>query len=275
MKNFAAKLLIISGGLLLFLSVIGDLSPIGGYENNEPRSWEKYDSSLVSRTNSMNDLTLSAKAMENNYENLSDEKKMLLLYEVVISRFTHNAGAKHTIFTNWILFLLGKIANPLGFIWDPDIFVSKGHSLICSQSSYLLMQLAIQNGIKARHVGLNGHVVMEAWYDNDWHLFDPDAEVVPRDTSGRVLSVEELSRNMILLKNEYPAMKGDFVPIIASREDNSFVSYPTGAYFEWKSQVLYYFEKIAQLLKYLVSLIFVVFGLYLQFTHNKANALGR
>jgi len=193
---------------------------------------------------------------------------MISLYEIVTDRFTHNEGARHTVFTNWLLFSLGKIVTPLGIIWSPDVFVSKGYSLICSQSSYLLMQLALKSGIRARHVGLNGHVVMEAWYDNDWHLFDPDAEVIPRDSTESVLSVEELSRNIDLLKKEYPRIKGDYVNIITSREDNSFVSYPVGAYFEWKSQVLFYFEKIAQILKYLIPLLIVVFGAYLHFTPN-------
>jgi len=125
MKNISAKLLVISGILLLCFSIIGDFSSIGGYENNEPRSWEKYDTSLASRINSMDDLILEAKAMQNNFDTLSDENKMLLLYEVVINRFTHNDGAEHTIFTNWTLFFLGKVARPLGMIWDPDIFVSK------------------------------------------------------------------------------------------------------------------------------------------------------
>ncbi len=275
MKNTLAILIIMTGIGLLGVTIIGSFTSIGGYENIRPRSWEKYDSSLASKTSSMNDLILQAKAMNSSYDTLSEEKKMLSLYNVVINRFTHNNGARHTIFTNWILFVLGKVASPLGYIWDPDLFVSKGHSLICSQSSYLLMQLALKNNIRARHVGLNGHVVMEAWYDDDWHLFDPDAEVVPKDASGNILSVEELSKNMDILKKEYPKIKGDFVPIIASREDNSFVSYPMGAHFEWKSQAMFYLEKIARVLKYLIPVLFVAFGVYLKFTRNKKNALER
>lgn len=268
MKSILAKLLMILGSSLLFLSMIGSFTSIGGYENNKPRTWERFDKSLVNQTHSIDDLVSEAKGRKDNFGALSDEQKMILLYEVVIDRFTHNGGARHTIFTNWILFFAGKIVSPLGIIWDPNIFVSKGHSLICSQSSYLLMQLALRNGIKARHVGLNGHVVMEAWYDNDWHLFDPDAEVMPKDNTGNILSVEELSKDIVKLNKEYPLIKGDFISIIASREDNSFVSYPVGAYFEWKSQVLFYFEKIVQAFKYMASLLIIAIGIYLQLTHN-------
>lgn len=268
MKGILVKLLIIVGVSLLSLSMIGSFTSMGGYENNEPRPWERFDKSLVNRIHSIDDLTLEAKRRENNIVSMNDEQKMILLYEVVIDSFTHNAGARHTIFTNWLLFFAGKIAAPLGIIWEPDIFVSKGHSLICSQSSYLLMQLALRNGIKARHVGLNGHVVMEAWYDNDWHLFDPDAEVMPKDDAGSILSVEDLSKDIVKLNKEYPSIKGDFVTIIASREDNSFVSYPVGVYFEWKSQALFYFEKIAEVFKYLASVLIVAIGIYLHLAHK-------
>ncbi len=262
-KKITAKTLAILGVSLLCVSLIGDFTSIGGYENNIPRAWERFDKSLVSKTRDIGDLILEAKRRQENFSTLNDEQKMIVLYEVVIDRFVHNEGARHTIYTNWLLYLGGKVVSPLGIIWDPDILVSKGHSLICSQSSYLLLQMALQNKIKARHVGLNGHVVMEAWYADDWHLFDPDAEVMPKDVSGRILSVDELSKNTDIVKKEYPIIKGEYINIIISREDNSFVSYPVGAYFEWKSQVLFYFEKIAQVFKYLIPLFILFCSIYL------------
>lgn len=269
MKAVVAKSFICIGVALFCIAFLGDTTHIGGYENTERRSWEQFDKALVSRTNSVEDLITEAKDREENYKQLSDEKKMIALYEVVIDRFTHNAGAKHTLFTNWLLYFLGKANPTLGTIMAPDIFVAKGHSLICSQSSYLLMQMALREGIVSRHVGLNGHVVMEAWYDDNWHLFDPDAEVVPRNSEGYVLSVTELSKSPSILRSAYSGVKGDFVHIISSRQDNSFVSYPKGAYFEWKTQVLFYLEKLAQILKYFISCFFTIFGIYMWCTRNK------
>ncbi len=267
--NLTIKIsLLMFGALLIGLSLIGDFTSVGGYANRKPRSWERFDEQLASRTHNITDLIVEAKKRSPDYGSLNDEQKMILLYEVVIDRFTHNAGARHTIFTNWLLYLAGKFASPLGVIWDPDLFVAKGQSLICSQSSYLLVQLALQNGIRARHVGLNGHVVMEAWYDNDWHLFDPDAEVVPK-SSGIILSVDRLAQNNELLTKLYPPIKGDFIDIVSSREDNSFASHPIGTYFEWKSQVLFYFEKLAQILKYLIPLLMISFSVFLKSASNK------
>jgi hypothetical protein len=49
--------------------------------------------------------------------------------------------------------------------------------------------------------------------------------------------------------------------IISSREDNTFMSYPVGSQFEWKSQVLYEIEKIAQITKFVIPLPLISFGL--------------
>jgi hypothetical protein len=42
------------------------------------------------------------------------------------------------------------------------------------------------------------------------------------------------------------------------------MSYPVGTYFEWKSQVLRYFEKAMEVLKYLLPLLLIGLGLRLK-----------
>jgi hypothetical protein len=103
---------------------------------------------------------------------------------------------------------------------------------------------------------------MEAWYENDWHLYDPDFEVVPRDETGVVLSVEELATDIHALKTAYHGVKSVAIPIIASREDNTFMSYPIGAQFEWKSQVLSRMEQIMEVLKFIIPLLLIGYGLF-------------
>lgn len=109
--------------------------------------------------------------------------------------------------------------------------VRDGYSGYCDQVSFVLVQLALENGIQARHVGLEGHVVMEAWYDNDWHMYDPDMKIVPAGPDGTILSVDALSRSDTLLEKYYSGT--GFVDIIKSREDNNFVSTPAGSRFDW------------------------------------------
>ena len=66
----------------------------------------------------------------------------------------------------------------------------------------MLVTLARGYGIAARHLGLDGHVVMEAWYDGDWHMFDPTKDVVPV-ADGEVLSLEELAARPDLVRALY------------------------------------------------------------------------
>ena len=60
------------------------------------------------------------------------------LYELVIRRFTHK-NARHNLFSNFILYGMGKIHDAFAHIWDTEIMLSKGSALLCDQSSYLLL----------------------------------------------------------------------------------------------------------------------------------------
>jgi hypothetical protein len=63
---------------------------------------------------------------------------------------------------------------------------------LCHQMAQAMVDIATHAGVCARVVGLDGHVVVEAYYDDDWHGFDPHYGVVFRHGS-RVLSVAELA----------------------------------------------------------------------------------
>ena len=205
---------------------------------------------------------------------MSEQEKMLTAYDLVINRFTHTDQAKYTVFSNWVLWLMGKVSSPFSYIRDPEILVAKGHSAICSQQAYLLQILAEAIDIRTRAVGLNGHVVMEAWYENDWHLFDPDLELVPLLDNKRILSLDELARSPELIRQLY-AGRGDeeyvnsIVKIIATREDNSFSSYPKLVQFEWKTMGLFHFEKISNVMKWIIPTILLLLGLGLYFKNRR------
>ena len=50
------------------------------------------------------------------------------------------------------------------------------------------------------------------------------------------------------------------VSILGSRENNTYMSYPPGAWFEWKSNVLFWFEKLAEVLKFAIPALVVLLG---------------
>ena len=191
---------------------------------------------------------------------------MMGFYELVTERFIHGDTAHHNLFSNWLLAKMGTIYPAFAHIRVPETMVRRGYSLLCGQSSYVLLTLARERGVRVRHVGLVGHVVMEAWYDDDWHLFDPDLEVVPTDSAGRVLSVESLAQRSDLLEQYYGVYDGEnasVVEILGSRENNTYMSYPLGAWFEWKSNVLFWFEKLAAILKFVLPVFIIGFGAWL------------
>ena len=258
------------GAVLLLVTAVGHWTALAKYESAPPRTWERFDPKLADKLRSFSDLMEAAK-----YDlsvGSSEREIMDVLYEKVTQRFTHK-DARHNFYSNWLLYLAGKIHPALSHIYDPNLLVRGGHSLLCDQSSYVLLRLALANGIKARHVGLDGHVVMEAWYDSDWHLYDPDLEVIPVDSAGHVLGVEELALNQQLLKKYYGPH--GFVEIVSSRENNTYVSYPEGSRFEWKANVLAYLEKSAEILKFVFPIIMTAMGLRLANRQSNKADLGR
>lgn len=103
----------------------------------------------------------------------------------------------------------------------------------CDDAANVYAAIARAAGFDARLWGLGGHVVPELYYDERWHMFDPDNEVWYDDGEGRVASVEQLVTNPALLSTPTLASgrtssyygPGWAEPIFASRGDNRLASY--------------------------------------------------
>lgn len=248
---------------MILLCLLGSMTNLSNYTNRNAQKWDRFDSSLPSKT--FNLKTLQSYVADNLDGKIFTNKQIMNeLYYIVTDRFTHGS-ARYNIFSNWLLYSMGKMHPVFTFIRDPDVLLHYGHTGNCGQQSYLLLVLAERFGIRARHVGLKGHVVMEAWYSGEWHMYDPDLEVVPEVPGHGVISVEALSREPILIKTLYqgrgtPAYVDYIIKIFTSREDNTFVSYPRLAQFEWKANALSYFELIANWLKWILPLFMLVAG---------------
>lgn len=252
------------GGVLLLLTLLGSMTNLSNYSNNKMQKWNRFDPSLLVKTSSLK--TLQTYAENRISDEFSNKQIMNELSDIVMNRFTHSDQAKYNIFSNWLLYLMGQAHPAFTSIHDPNILLHYGHSALCSEQSYLLFILAERFGIRARHVGLNGHVVMEAWYDNEWHMYDPDLEVVPEVSGCGVISVEALSRESVLLNALYQgrgtsAYVENIIKIFTSRKDNTFMNYPRLAHFEWKVNVLFYFERMANWLRWIIPLLMMVVGM--------------
>ncbi len=270
--------LTVSGGILLVITFLGYWSLAGNYKDFPPRNWESFDPELAQNSPDLDSLfRVANERAHRSLKDLEPGEAMKVLYETVIARFTHGNRANYNLFSNWILWGLGKIHPAFSEINDPDALLKNGHSGLCSQTSYVLLRLAQKAGIRPRHVGLYGHVVMEAWYDGDWHLYDPDLEVSSKFGEKPVLSVAALSEDENLAAQAY-AGRGDdkyvkeIAAIFASRENNTFVSDPVGSMFEWKTQVLSLFEKAAQILKFIIPALLILPGVILLSISDRGKA---
>lgn len=247
-----------AGCLFLLVAGLGDWTRLGDYPSSPARKWERFLPASVQEIHTY--AVLLAKSREGQQAAAEPIKTMDRLYQMVADRFTHQE-ASHTFFSNWIAYGLGFLNSGFSHVWNIDLMVRKGHSLLCDQSSYLLLRLARDHGFKVRHVGLNGHVVMEAWYDGDWHLYDPDLEVVPVDSQGRVLSVEKLSHEKGLLQAYYG--RHEMVEIVGSLQDDNYISYPETARFTWQAELLSRVEPMLEVMKYLLPVLMIIAGIRL------------
>lgn len=78
---------------------------------------------------------------------------------------------------------------------DPVRLVNVYGYGFCDDASVAFMVLCEEADLLARSVGLTGHVVAEVYYDGGWHMFDVDHEIYYVSDNGKILSVDELSKD--------------------------------------------------------------------------------
>jgi hypothetical protein len=222
------------------------------------RPWDRVDVRLSDRTRDYGSLLQYARAIAQGGE----EKRAIALFDIVSRRFAHGKS-RETLLSSYPAYLAGFIHPAFRVTFAPDRILHTGNTGLCSQQTYLLVQLANDLGIRARQVSLNGHVVAELWYGDDWHMFDPDYELFVRDARGQIASVMGLSQDPPLLSSAYGRRNRAIPAMYESRQDNTFTTYPAGAYFEWKSNVLLYVTIALDFAKWLIPSVLLAIGLLL------------
>lgn len=249
-------MLFVLGLVLLGIAALGQWTSWGHGFADSKRDWEKYEPALAEKISAYPDLQ---RVVAENLEGVSgDAGRVQAIYSVLVPRFNHDE-ARHTLASNWILYTAGFLHPTFRHMWSPGIMVNRSHSLLCDQVSYLMLDLVRQQGFRARHIGLQGHVVMEVWYDDGWHLYDPDLEVIPKDESGHVLSLEELAQNEPLIAKYYGAHP--LMPdLVRARQNHLYMNTPEGARFDWKANILVVIEQVAEVLKFILPLLMIAVG---------------
>jgi hypothetical protein len=279
-RRFVGWSCIALGTALLGLTAAGHFTPIGRFASFEPaRPLDRLDQALVARTRSLEALFLEAeRASGGRFADMTPWQVMHTLHDVTGRRFSHSLDARHSIFSNWILrlgdALLRPVAPTLGTA-GPHALLKQGHSAACTQVSYVLLRLAMRAGIQTRHVGLRGHSVMEAWYDDDWHMYDPDFEVFAGASPDAVLSTDEFARQPELVEAVYRGRATlEYVRRIFDRSQMTFVAHPRGATCHWKGNVFLVIESVAEVLKFALPLLIGLFGFWVLRRH-RATARGK
>lgn len=248
------------GSLLLLVLLLGEVTNLGCYGGVNAEG-EVFDQELADKARDMVALRAEAIARQGDWLNATSEDRMNALYSVVIQRFTYGSKAQYNIFSNWIMWGLGLFNRNAAFISNPDHLLKYGYTVMCHQASWVLAAMAREEKIPFRHVNLSGHVVMEAGWDNQWHLYDPAFEVVPK-YDGKIVDVSFLEDRPDLVKVFY-GKRGDVVArLFATKFNNSFV---TNGMFIWKAQVLSLVEDISNYAKWFIPVLIICLGFFFYF----------
>jgi hypothetical protein len=105
--------------------------------------------------------------------------------------------------------------DPLtGNLWnhDPTLFFNSIGFGFCDDAASLFYHSMTALGFTARVWGLGGHVVPEVSIDGHWEMYDPDLEVYYYNTSGNVVSVEDLEQDSGLITNPINPVNNNVLP---------------------------------------------------------------
>jgi hypothetical protein len=113
-----------------------------------------------------------------------------------------------------------EIHNPVKFI---NVY---GYGF-CHNVAGNFVALCKTAGLLSRICELGGHCVAEVFYDNSWHLFDPDSEAFYLDDNGKVASLSELENEpSLVLRTHHPntiyEKQKRYIASIYSSKDNYY-----------------------------------------------------
>ena len=116
------------------------------------------------------------------------------------------------------------------YVHDPVRLLNLSGYGICDDVATVFTVMARRAGLKSRVWGLNGHVVPEVFYENAWHMMDPDQGVFYLSLDNKnIASVEEISRlpDKLISRTYEPKFKNKerFIKLYRSTKDNSVESW--------------------------------------------------
>ena len=214
------------------------------------------------------DVSLSQQEFFKQSQKYSDETELeyaARLTQVIAGGLAHIHWEEYTpakfnqtvpIWENYILYLMGKFKVMPEYVRyhfsDPEKSIERGIG-ICGDASILMSQLLQQHGIDNKIITIPGHVMVEANFDGNKKVYDPDFGVTLGQSAAYYKSTP-LAVGTAYSDNGYTL--GDDKFIIDGFK--SKLNYWDGVkHFITKK---YYFEKAAYVLKWLIPLVFLLLG---------------
>lgn len=265
--RIASYVTILTSTVLLLCSVLGVYTNLGHYSSKKAKNNYRLSENIVNKTPNIKKLNKIAKKQF--IPNDASKREIATgLFEIVSLRFSNGNRAEYNIFNNWVMgifrYIPFEIAENFITIHNPYDLVRFGHTALCDKQASVLLTLMNKNGVKGRIVGLNGHVVMEAYYDDSWHMYDPNQEVYVTNNS-TVLPLSELEKiNKSFLKKYY---RSDFISIIKSADNNHPLPPNTMSNSPDYAQLQYY----SHYLKWGIPLFFLIVSVLFINKNSKIN----
>lgn len=139
--------------------------------------------------------------------NMTDREKALAIWRFLVDNRYHGYPAHNDI----------EVHDPVRFL---NVY---GYGF-CDDAATNFMVLSEQAGVKARVWGLSGHVVPEAYFEDAWHMLDPDGQIYYLDDDGYTISsIATLEQRPDIIR-KYPSpfytSAQKLIDIYCTTEDN-------------------------------------------------------
>jgi len=257
----ASALLIVSGMVLVSLNLLGFVLGVSVIDENIGQSYD----AIPGYSYQIQDISMLHNMLEKPIPHFDLENVNNTIFESII----HSDNRRIQIYENWLLWFGGKIYAPLGRTQTPHRIVA-GEGGLCSEVSAVMNSVAKINGYRARLIGLNGHVVSEVLTDDGWRVADPDYGVT-YPVSIEILESEEGS-GLIKKRLQNRGYKDEtikwYIKLFQSSEDNTLTE--VGAAL---SPRLYAIEKASEILKWVIPMVTIIFGIIISKKTHKREAL--
>lgn len=186
-----------------------------------------------------------------------DNFDLIAVNDIISASIVHSDKRTIQLYENWLLWMGGKFYEPLSRTQDADRIVA-GRGGLCSEVSAVMNAIAERNGLEARFIGLNGHVVSEIKTESGWRVADPDYGVV-YDVGLGYLEREngpQTMKNVLRGVGYNGKTIESYIRLFQSAEDN--VLFEIGMAL---SPRLYRAEVIAEWLKWLIPVLLLLAGI--------------